>query len=118
MVKIWSEKKCLKANQLCRNIEALMPIAQPSIDQVLMSLTLHSKTKSRDCLDILNKFGYGIPYTETIFIEDIWDKWDRLQNNQIPANISKRVPTTLVADNIDLKYKSINGRETHNTNRI
>lgn len=48
----------------------------------------------------------------------MWAEWDRRKNNQIPANISKKVTTTLVADNIDWKNKHISGKETHNTNMI
>ena len=48
----------------------------------------------------------------------MWAEWDKKQNAQIPANISKNVITTMVADNIDWKNKNISGKETHNTNMI
>ena len=75
-------------------------------------------SSKRKVLDTIHRLGYGIPYTETLFIENKWAEWDRNQNSRIPANISKNIPTTLVADNIDWKNKSIGGRETHNTNCI
>ena len=95
-----------------------MPNSQPSLNQVLLSLLIHRKTGSRDVIDLLNVLGYGIPYTEVLFIEDMWAEWDRKMNSNIPTNMSKNVPTTLVADNIDWKNKSITGTETHHTNRI
>ena len=88
------------------------------LNQVLLSLILHRKTGSREVLDTMHRLGYGISYTETLFIEDRRAEWDRNQNKDIPANISKNVPTTLVADNIYWKNKSIGGEETHNTNCI
>ena len=54
------------------------------------------------------------------FIENDWAEWDRKQNTIIPPNIKKHTETTVIADNIDSKNKSLigTGRETHNTNVI
>ena len=104
--------------QICRNIESLLPNAQPSLDQVLLSLILHRKTCSKDILDTFHRLGLGISYTEALFIENKWAEWDKKQNSCIPVNIAKGVPTTMVADNIDWKNKCISGKETHNTNCI
>ena len=41
MVKISSKRKSLKIQQISRNLVSLMPSAQPSLDQVLLSLILH-----------------------------------------------------------------------------
>ena len=102
--------------QICRNIESLMPNAQPSLDHVLLSLILHRKTGSREVLQLVYEFGCGISYNETLFFEDKWAEWDKNQHSSIPSNVSKMVPTTVVADNIDWKNKTIGGKETHNTN--
>ena len=118
LAKLQSMRKAKKIGEMCRNIESLLPGGQPSMDQVLFSLRLHWKTATREPVDIASAFGYGITYTETLFIEDIWADWDRRQNSNIPSNIRKKTPTTVVADNIDWKNKDISGRETHNTNII
>ena len=118
MVKISSKRKSLKIQQISRNLVSLMPSAQPSLDQVLLSMILHRKTGSRDVVDTIHLLGYGISYTQTLFMEDKWPEWDRGQNRSIPANITKNVSTILVADNIDWKNKPLSGIETHNTNCI
>ena len=118
MVKISSKRKSLKIQQISRNLVSLMPSAQPSLDQVLLSMILHRKTGSRDVVDTIHLLGYGISYTQTLFMEDKWAEWDRGQNRSIPANITKNVSTILVADNIDWKNKPLSGIETHNTNCI
>ena len=43
----------------------------------------------------------GISNTETLFIEDKWAEWVLAQSTIIPFNIKVKIPTTLVADNID-----------------
>ena len=118
MVKISSKKKSLKIQQISRNLVSLMPSPQPSLDQVLLSMILHRKTGSRDVVDTIHLLGYGVSYTQTLFMEDKWAEWDRGQNRSIPANITKNVSTILVADNIDWKNKPLSGIGTHNTNCI
>ena len=84
-----------------------------------MSLTIHRKTGSSDIIDTLHKLGYGISYTETLFIEDKWAEWAEAQSTIIPSNIKVNIPTTQVADNIDWENKGLAGKEqTHNTNSI
>ena len=118
MVSLKSKRKAKKISQMCRNIESLLPNAQPSLDQVLFSLRLHWKTGAREPVDMANAFGYGLTYTETKFIEDVWAEWDRAQNSNIPSNINPMIYTTIVADNIDWNNKGISGKQTHNTNII
>ena len=78
---------------------------------------MHRKTGSSDIIDTLHKLGYGISYTETLFIEDKWAEWAEAQSTIIPSNIKVNIPTTLVADNIDWENKGLTGKEqTHNTN--
>ena len=67
-----SKTKELKVIQVAQNIESLLPHSQPSLDQALLSLVLHRKTGSSDVIDTIHKLGYGISYTETLFIEDKW----------------------------------------------
>ena len=87
-----------------------MPNAKPSLDQTLLSLTIHRKTGSSSVVDTLHKLGYGISCTETVFIEDKWAEWAEPQSSIIPSNIKPGIPTTHDADNIDWENKSlING---------
>ena len=117
MVSLKLKRKAKKIAQMCRNIESLLPNAQPSLDQVF-SLRLHWKTGAREPIDVASGFGYGLNNTETKFIEDIWEEWDRAQNSNIPSNINPEIYTTVVADNIDWNNKDISGSQTHNTNMI
>ena len=114
-----SESKTAKIIQICQDIQALLPNAQPSLDQVLLSLTMHRKTGSSSVINTLHRMGYGISYTDTIFIEDKWAEWSEKQHSYIPTNIKEGVHCTHVADNIDWRNKDMAGnRETHNTNSI
>ncbi|MES9880765.1 MAG: hypothetical protein ABW185_07780 [Sedimenticola sp.] len=114
-----SHSKATKLHQLCQDIQTLLPKSQPSLDQVLLSLTMHRKTGSSGVVDTMHSLGYGISYTETVFVEDKWAEWSERQHSDIPSNITKGLPTTHIADNIDWKNKELSGtRETHNTNSI
>ena len=62
---------------------------------------MYRKTGSSTAIDDLHKFGHGISYTETIFIEDKWAEWSEQQSSLFPSNIEKGLITTLVFDNID-----------------
>ena len=104
--------------QISQNIESLLPNAQPSLDQALLSLILHRKTGSSDVVDTIHRLGYGVSYTETLFIEDKWAEWDQCENSYIPGNIKKGNITTHVADNIDWNNKTLSGKQTHHTNSI
>ena len=45
---------------------------KPSLDQALLSLTMHRNTGFSDAIQTLHKPGYGISYKETLFIEGKW----------------------------------------------
>ena len=53
-----------------------MPNTLPSKDQVLLSLTMHRKTGSRDVVDTLHCLGHQIAYSET-FVEDKFAEWSQ-----------------------------------------
>ena len=74
--------------QLNFNIESLISNSEPSLSQVLLSLNIYRKIVSSETMADLQRPGPGLPYTETIFIEDKW------------------------------KNKIFNGRETHTTNSM
>ena len=113
------KRKRRKVHQFVHNIKLLLPKPKPALDQVLLSVTLRAKTGSQDVIDTVNKLGYGISYTDTIFVQDKWAEWSTNRCSIIPKNIQKGMTVTHVADNIDFKNKSIQpGRETHNTNSI
>ena len=40
----------------------------PSKDQVILSLTMHTKTGSGDVVDTLHRLGQGISYSGTLFV--------------------------------------------------
>lgn len=114
-----SKTKATKLVQVAQVIQTLLPNAKPSLDQALLSLTMHRKTGSSGVVDTLHNLGYGISYTDTMFIQDKWAEWSKNQQSYIPSNIAKGFQTTHVADNIDWKNKNISGKnETHNTNSI
>ena len=48
---------------------------------------MHRKTGSSDVIQTLHKLGYGISYTETLFIKDKWADWAKSQSTIIPSNI-------------------------------
>ena len=102
-----SESRATKVCKVAQDIQAFLPHSQPSLDQVLVSLTMHRKTGSQDVVDTLYGLGHGISYTETMFIEDKWAEWASERNTDIPSNIKKDLPTTHVADNIDWKNKEL-----------
>ena len=79
---------------------------------------MYRKTGSSTLIDDLHKFGHGISYTETKFIEGKWAEWSEQQSSLLPCNIEKDLITTLVFDNIDWKNMDHKGKETHNTNSI
>ena len=110
--------KASKVSQICQDLQVLLPNAQPSLDQVLLSLTMLAKTGSSTVVDTLHNLGYGLSYTETVFIEDKWAVWSKKQHSNIPSNMRKGIPTTHVADNIDWKNKDLIGTKTHNTHSI
>ena len=95
------KSKAEKVLPVCQNIESLLPNTKPSLDQALLSLTMHRKTGSSDVIDTLYKLGYGISYTVTLFIEDKWTQRAEAQPTIIYSSIKVNIPTTLVADNRD-----------------
>ena len=113
-----SKSKAIKVTKICSEIESLIPNTTPSSSQVLLSLSMYRKTGSSTVIDDLNKFGHGISYTETKFIEDIWAEWSEQQSSLLPSNNEKGIITTLIFDNTDWKNKDDKGKETHNTNLI
>ena len=103
----------LSSNKSLKDLQSLLPKSQPSLDQLLLSLTLHRKTGSIDVVHILNRLGYGVPYTELLFVLNKWADWASKQKTHIPPNIKKGRCTTHVADNIDWARTQV-----HHTNSI
>ena len=82
---------------------------------------MYRKIGSSDVIETLHKLGYGISYTETLFIEGKRADWGGgeggSQSTIISSNILKNIQTTHVTDNVDWENKSVTG-QTHNTNSI
>ena len=70
-----SKPKATKVSKICDDIEFLIPISCPSLSQVILLLNVYRKTGSSDIVNDLYKFGHGISYTETKFIEGKWAEW-------------------------------------------
>ena len=102
----------MKINQICQDIEALLPNSSKNPNH-LLSLVLHRKTGSKDVVDLIHHLGHGVSYTEILFVEDKWAEWDERQSSYIPSNIAKGQDTTHVAENIDWKKKSISGNSPY-----
>ena len=113
-----SKGKATKVTKICSAIESLIPNTTLSLSQVLLSLSMHRKMGSSTVIDELHKFGHGISYTETKFVEDKWAEWSEQQSSLLPSNIEKGLITTLVFDNIDWKNRNHKAKETHDTNSI
>ena len=113
-----SHGKATKVCEIVQNIQSLVPGAQPSINQVLLSLNMYAKTGSKMIINDLKHLGHGLSNTETMFIQDKWAEWTDHQKSIIPSNIKKGVITTHIFDNIDWKNKTLNRVETHHTNSI
>ena len=75
---------------------------------------MYRKRESSVIANDLHKFGHGISYTETKFIEDKWAEWSENTSNIVPANIEQDVAVTHVVDNINWKNK-ISKEKRHTT---
>ena len=113
-----SESKAIKVNNICQDIESLVPSTKPSLSQVMFSLNLYRKTGSSTVVNDAHDHGHGISYAETSFIQDKWAEWSERQSTYIPSNIKKGHVVTHVVDNIDWKNKNVKNTETHHTNSI
>ena len=65
-------------------IKSMLPNSKPALDQVLLSVSLHAKTGSQDVVDTVHRLGYGISYTDTIFVQDRWAEWSTNRCSIIP----------------------------------
>ena len=67
----------------------MLPKTKPSLDQALLSLTMPNKTGFSDVIETLHELGYGISYTETLFIKGKWEECLEPQSTIIPSKIKK-----------------------------
>ena len=110
-----SKSKSTKVNEICQNIETLVPDAQL---RSLLSLNMYCKTGLKGIVEDLSRLGHGISYTQAMFIQDMWVQWTDNQSSDIPSTILKGEMVTHVFDNIDWKNKNIHRTETHHKNSI
>ena len=113
-----SDRKVVKVKKICQNIQSQVPSFRPSRSQVLLSMKMYRKTRSKNVINDLHHLGLGISYTELIFIQDYWAEWSVRQSRTCPSNIRTGVIATHVSDNIDWKNKNINCQELYYTNSI
>ena len=62
-----SKGKSNRVNEICQNVEDLVPNAQPRLSQALLSLNMYCKTGSKSIVEDLSRLGDGISHTETMF---------------------------------------------------
>ena len=96
-----STNKAIKVRQICENIQSLVPFAQPTLGQVLLSLNMYSQTGSKHIVDDLHRLSHGISYTEILFVNDKWAEWAQNQSSIILSKIAKKKIVAHVFDNID-----------------
>ena len=92
-----SKGKTTKVAEVCSDVELLIPTTMPSLSQVLLSFSMYKNTGSKTVIDDLHKFGYGISYTETKFIEQKLAEWLEQLSSLLPSNTEKGFITTLVS---------------------
>ena len=113
-----SDRKVVKVKKICQNIQSQVPSFRPSRSQVLLSMKMYRKTRSKNVINDLHHLGLGISYTELIFIQDYWAEWSVRQSRTCPSNIRTGVIAAHVSDNIAWKNKNINCQELYYTNSI
>ena len=86
-----SKGKATKVKKIRSDIKWLISNTTPSLSQILLSLRMYKKMGSSTVIDDLHKFGHGILYTETKFIEDNWAEWSKQQSSLLSSNIEKSV---------------------------
>ena len=101
-----SKGKATKVTKICSDIDSLIPNTTPSLNQVLLSLSMYRKTGSSTVSDDLHKFGHGISYIETKFTEGKSAEWSEQQSSLLSSNIEKGLITTSVFDNIDWETRT------------
>ena len=82
-----SKNKATKVTKICAEIESL-------ITSTTLSLSMYRKTGSGCVIDDFHKFGHGISYTETKFIEGKWIEFSEQQSLLLPRDTEKGLVTT------------------------
>ena len=113
-----SYRKATKISEIVQNIQSLVSGAQPSFNQILLSITMLAKTGSQMVVNNLKQLGHGLSNTETVFMQDKWAEWTERLKSIISSNIKKRVTVSHVFGNIHWKNKTLDRIETHHTNSI
>ena len=85
--------------------------------QVKLSVTMYGLTRSRETVDLLNRFTFGISYKEVLHLYDAWAKHDITANNICPAELAQDIPGAAIMDNDDFSDDTLTGANTsHRTN--
>ena len=89
-----SKNKATKVTKICAEIESLITSTTLSLPNTTLSLSMYRKTGSGCVIDDFHKFGHGISYTETKFIEGKWIEFSEQQSLLLPRDTEKGLVTT------------------------
>ena len=109
-----SYRKTTKLSEIVQNIQSLVPSVQTGFTQILLSITMLTKTGSQMIVNNLKQLGHGLSNTETVFKQDKRAEWTKRLKSIIPSNIKNGVIATHVFDNIHWKNKTLDRIKTHN----
>lgn len=85
--------------------------------QTKLSVTLHGLTRSREIVDILNKFSLGISYYDVHTLYSAWTKNELEKNSICPGELASGMPGVAIMDNDDFCDDTLTGENTsHRTN--
>ena len=108
-----SYRKTTKLSEIVQNIQSLVPSVQTGFTQILLSITMLTKTGSQMIVNNLKQLGHGLSNTETVFKQDKRAEWTKRLKSIIPSNIKNGVIATHVFDNIHWKNKTLDRIKTH-----
>ena len=108
-----SYRKTTKLSEIVQNIQSLVPSVQTGFTQILLSITMLTKTGSQMIVNNLKQLGHGLLNTETVFKQDKRAEWTKRLKSIIPSNIKNGVIATHVFDNIHWKNKTLDRIKTH-----
>jgi hypothetical protein len=85
--------------------------------QVKLSVTMHGLTRSREIVDLLKRFSFGISYKDVLHLYDAWAEHDITANNICPAELTQNIPSAAIMDNDEFADDTFTGANTsHRTN--
>ncbi|KAG0711621.1 hypothetical protein GWK47_020229 [Chionoecetes opilio] len=85
--------------------------------KVRLAVMLYGLTQSREIIDLMHKFSFGISYKDVLNLYDAWAKFDIETNRACPDELAMGQPGTTVMGNDEFKDDTLTGANTsHRTN--